>query len=67
RASVSSPEEINDHPQTAPSKRLISLLKGYDKALHGPLVALDIGLDRLRVENPRFDAWIKRLEALATT
>lgn len=58
------PEDINDGPQTAPSKRILTVMPSYQKTLHGPLIACDIGLDAIRAECPHFDAWLKKLEAL---
>ena len=66
RQAFENPEEINDSPYTAPSKRLLGLLPGYRKRLHGPLIAGQIGPDTLRVECPRFHAWLTRLEGLAS-
>jgi hypothetical protein len=60
------PEEINDRPEWAPSKRL-SRVPGYDKVLHGPLVVEDVGVDALRLRCPRFGAWLARLEALGAS
>lgn len=34
---------INDDPSTAPSKRILALMPGYEKPFHGPLIACDIG------------------------
>ena len=62
KAKFSSPEEIND--QVPPSKRIIKLVPEYEKPLYGPLIILDIGLDRIRAECPHFDDWLKQLEAL---
>lgn len=59
------PEDINDAPDTAPSKRILSAMPGYQKTVHGPLIACDIGLDAMRADCPHFDAWLRRLEALA--
>ena len=59
-----SPEDINDDPVTAPSKRIEALIPRYRKRLHGPLVAEATGLERIRSECPRFDGWVARLEAL---
>ncbi len=58
------PEEINDSPQTAPSKRIIQYLPNYEgqKAQVGPLVAEDIGLNLLRQKCPHFNEWINKLE-----
>lgn len=65
RNSVSSPEEINDSPQSAPSKRVESLCPGYQKPLHGNLAAIEIGLRAIRRECSQFRSWIERLEELA--
>jgi len=58
------PEEIDDNPVSAPSKRLQAIFPNYDKAFHGPAIALAIGLAAIRPSCPRFGAWIDRLEAL---
>jgi hypothetical protein len=58
------PEDIDDDPETAPSKRLTSLYSEYDKPFFGELIAKSIGLDTIRAECPRFDAWLTRLETL---
>lgn len=58
------PEEINDGPQTAPSKRIINVMPGYQKTVHGPLIACGIGLGSIRGACPHFDQWLQRLEAL---
>jgi hypothetical protein len=62
RDQFASPEEINDSPQTAPSKRVISLVEGYEKPLLGTLAVLEIGLDPIRRQCPHFDGWVSRLE-----
>jgi hypothetical protein len=58
------PEEINELPQSSPSKRIIMFLPNYkvQKAQVGPLVAEDIGLNLLREKCPHFNEWITRLE-----
>lgn len=58
----SSPEEINDSPVTAPSKRVALLVPGYQKPLLGLLAVLEIGLDAIRRECPHFRAWLDTLE-----
>ena len=64
RAQFRTPEDINDNENTAPSKRIGSLIQEYRKALHGPMLAEVIGLESMRRECPRFDAWLRRLESL---
>ena len=60
------PEDINNSPQTAPSKRLDGIFPGYgsNKTLYGPLIAEDIGLGKIRQECPLFNQWIGELEKL---
>ena len=55
------PEMINDHPNTAPSKRLESAISGYDKVLYGNILAMDIGLEKIREKCPLFNEWITRM------
>jgi hypothetical protein len=64
RAAFGTPEEINDSPLTAPSKRVEQLVPEYTKPLMGSLAALEIGLSSIRAECPLFDAWVTRLEVL---
>ncbi|MBN1426202.1 DUF4276 family protein [Candidatus Fermentibacteria bacterium] len=64
--SVETPELIDDkHP---PSKRIIEELPEYEgrKAVVGPLIAAEIGIEALRVRCPHFAQWLGRLEALGT-
>jgi len=58
------PEDINDGPDTAPSKRVVQLSPGYRKPLHGTLAALEVGINRMRQECPHFREWVERIEAL---
>ncbi len=61
------PEEVNDDSLTAPSKRIVKIIEGYRKELYGTLLALEIGLPKLRQECPHFNDWVAKLEALAPT
>ena len=67
RDSFESPEEIDDSPETAPSKRIRALYPDYEKPLMGNLAALEIGLERIRAECPHFRSWLERLEARAAS
>jgi len=53
--------------QTAPAKLIAQVIPGYDeqKAVFGPLIAENIGLDVIRRKCPGFNAWLTRLETLA--
>ena len=64
RNTFATPEEINDSPQTAPSKRIKSLIASYEKPLMGTLGALEIGLLKIRKECKLFDAWLSNLESI---
>jgi len=64
RAQFPTPEDINDSPATAPSKRIKEEHPRYGKVMGGRAVAEEIGLAGIRAECPRFDAWVARLEAL---
>jgi hypothetical protein len=59
-----SPEHINDSPETAPSKRIISYYPTYQKISDGILIAQKIGLDRIRERCQHFGNWIEKLECL---
>ena len=63
RDAFNSPEEINDSPVTAPSKRVVALVPGYEKPLFGTLAVLHIGIASIRAECPHFRQWLERLEA----
>jgi hypothetical protein len=65
-AQYETPEHINQSPQNAPSKQLEVLYRSaYRKTVFGPLVTQAIGLEKLRQECLRFDAWVTQLENLA--
>ncbi len=65
RSQFVSPEDINEN--RAPSKRIQAIFPDYAKfkPTVGPLVAMEIGLTKIRAENPHFDEWLTKLEQLA--
>lgn len=63
RDAFETPEEIDDSPVTAPSKRVKDLVPNYEKPLLGALAVLEIGLGAIRAECPHFRNWLERLEA----
>ena len=65
RSQFDTPEDINDHRDTAPSKRISQVVQ-YSKVADGPVVAAEIGLEKMRSACPRFDTWLARLEELDT-
>ena len=64
RSNFDTPEDINDNQSTAPSKRIENTIPGYRKSLDGPEIAEQIGLEKIRAECPRFNAWLEYLETL---
>lgn len=56
------PELINDSPSSAPSKRLLKLIDGYNKIVYGSILAENIGLHNIRSKSPRFNDWVDKLE-----
>jgi hypothetical protein len=60
------PEDINDSPQTAPSKRILQLMPEYDKVVQGTVIAGDIGLDQIRAKCSHFGGWVQKLEQLVS-
>lgn len=65
RNQFNTPEDINNHPTTAPSKRILNAFAQgyYNKMTHGSLIAEKIGLATIRQQCPGFNRWCKKLEA----
>ena len=59
------PEDINDSPETAPSKRILRIFPDgtYSKPEHGPLIAEATGIAAIRAKCPAFNEWVERLQA----
>ena len=64
RDEFGSPEEIDDSPDTAPSKRIESLMPAYQKPTMGVQAAQIISIATIRNQCLHFDAWLHRLESL---
>lgn len=62
------PEDINDSPETAPSKRLINnqLIKGYNKINDGIMIIEEAGIDTVLQKCPRFKNWVESIIYKAT-
>ncbi len=59
------PEEINDKPQTAPSKRITQLKSNYEKIFHGNMIALDNGIYVLLEKCLHFKQWTEWIIGLS--
>jgi hypothetical protein len=64
RQNLGGPENINENPETAPSKRILQIAEDYQNALHGPMAIGAIGMDAIRKACPHAEAWLRRIEAL---
>jgi len=56
------PEDIDDSPNTAPSKRVLDLCPSYSKVLDGTRAAIAVSVDTMRRECAHFRDWLTRLE-----
>lgn len=63
RDEASTPEHINNSPETAPSKRLKKLINNYSKIRYGTIVAKEIGIDKIMRECKHFAKWIEKIKA----
>ena len=64
RRAFANPEEIDDTPMGAPSKRIVHLVDGYNKPVYGNVAALNIGVETMRRECPHFSKWLDALEGM---
>jgi hypothetical protein len=63
-ADAGGPELVNDHPSTAPSKRLALYCPAFSKTNDGPLAIADLGIESLRAKCPHLDRWLSTLDAI---
>ena len=63
------PEDINDSPETAPSKRILSIFpdRTYSKTEHGPLIAEATGITAICAKCPAFSEWVEKLQVWGGT
>ena len=64
REEFPTPEDINNDPETAPSKRVINIHPSYRKVIEGTLAARAVGIQRMRQECLHFNQWLAQLESL---
>lgn len=55
------PEDINDNPLTAPSKRMLNIITNYQKPFQGGMIALENGIDSVLLKCPHFRDWVNKL------
>ncbi|MBR4898741.1 MAG: DUF4276 family protein [Prevotella sp.] len=56
------PEDINDSPETAPSKRMQKLIQGYNKVTYGVSLIEYTGIGIILKKCPHFKDWIEKLK-----
>ncbi len=56
------PEKINNSAETAPSKRLEKIFKGYKKTTDGIIISENIGLDKIKENCKKFNEWLIKIE-----
>jgi hypothetical protein len=56
------PEDINDDPASAPSKRVMGIYRSYRKVIEGTVAAEEVGVQTMRQQCPHFHEWVSRLE-----
>lgn len=65
RHNFQTPEHINNSPDTAPSKRILSVYPRYSKIIDGYQISAEIGLETIRRECFHFHQWMQKLEDLS--
>lgn len=63
RNAFATPEDINDDPNSAPSKRVAGVYRSYRKVIEGTVAAQEVGVGTMRQQCPHFHEWVSRLEA----
>lgn len=57
-----SPEEINENPNTTPSKRLKIIFSEYQKTFHSQLILSQTNIEDIRSKCAHFNSWLVKLE-----
>lgn len=59
------PEDIDDSPVSAPSKRLVEIFPDYNKVVHGIAAVKGIGMETIMERCPHLRAWVQRIVDVA--
>jgi hypothetical protein len=65
RDEFTTPEDIDDGAESAPSKRILHLAPSYRKVIDGTLAARAVGIEKMKEECPHFRDWLSRIQAMA--
>jgi hypothetical protein len=66
REKFPTPEDIDDTPTGAPSKRILRLCRSYNKVLDGTRAAVAVGVPAMQDECLHFRDWLDRLRRTGT-
>lgn len=61
RDEAQSPEHINNHAETAPSKRIKKIIPGYSKVINATVLSEQIGIESMMRECLHFRQWIEKI------
>lgn len=61
------PEDIDDSPTDAPSKRILRLCASYSKVLDGTRAAGTVGISAMQNQCLHFRDWLNRLQSTGTS
>jgi hypothetical protein len=64
RDDFDTPEEINNDPNNAPSKRVLAIYPGYRKVIEGTQAAKSVGIASMRTACHHFREWLEVLEGV---
>lgn len=64
--SFNNPEQIDDDPQSAPSKRIYKLSPRFRKIVDSNTIINQMGLEQVRQTCPHFNEWVTRLQNLTS-
>jgi hypothetical protein len=64
RNKFESPEHINDSPETAPSKVILSIIPRYAKVIHGSIAAQRMSITTIANSCVHFKNWLAQLTSL---
>ncbi len=59
------PEKINDHPQTAPSKRITKIFPRFKKPIHGFIAVKKIPFELILDKCLHFRYWVEQLKEIS--
>ncbi len=59
------PEDIDNSPTSAPSRRIVEIFPNYNKVVHGVATVKGIGIEIIMKQCPHFHAWVQQIVVAA--